>query len=327
MVKESQSGRAAVPRRGAIALCAALLSGVAGVAGCDEGGTPFWVSGQFASLAAIPPSPGWSANLTAYGYDGSAGATRPLPIGGAIVVDARQRSPSLSIQPGYAPAATWLGGQPYAGMSIGAGCNRIEADAKFAGGRPLASRDDTLCAGTDLYPFGSIGWTRGDDNAMVYLTGDIPVGAYQASRLANIGIGHGAIDAGGGYTYYDAKRGIEWSAVAGLTYNRMNTATQYKNGIDSHLDWAASVFASPQWELGVVGYVYWQLTGDSGSGAVLGPFKSRVAAVGPEIGYQFDAGGQTWQANLRGYREFGAQNRYQGHAIFATLNIPLSIPK
>jgi len=38
---------------------------------------------------------------------------------------------------------------------------------------------------------------------MTYITGDIPVGAYQSDRLSNVGIGHGAIDAGGGYTYFD----------------------------------------------------------------------------------------------------------------------------
>ena len=36
-----------------------------------------------------------------------------------------------------------------------------------------------------------------------------------------------------------------------------------------------------------VGYVYNQLTGDSGSGATLGEYKSRIAALGPQIGFLF----------------------------------------
>jgi hypothetical protein len=52
-------------------------------------------------------------------------------------------------------------------------------------------------------------------------------------------------------------------------------------------------------------------------------FKSRVAAIGPEIAYQFMVAGAQWSANLRAYWEFYAQNRYKGHALFATLNIPL----
>ena len=43
----------------------------------------------------------------------------------------------------------------------------------------------------------------GVNNSMVYGTGLIPIGDYDPNRLANLGIGHGAIDFGGGYTYFD----------------------------------------------------------------------------------------------------------------------------
>jgi hypothetical protein len=38
---------------------------------------------------------------------------------------------------------------------------------------------------------------------MTYLTGDIPVGLYNAQNLADLGVGHGAVDASSGYTYFD----------------------------------------------------------------------------------------------------------------------------
>jgi hypothetical protein len=50
----------------------------------------------------------------------------------------------------------------------------------------------------DLYPQVSLKWNKGVHNFMTYVTGSVPVGAYEASRLPNIGTGHGAIDAGGG---------------------------------------------------------------------------------------------------------------------------------
>jgi hypothetical protein len=50
---------------------------------------------------------------------------------------------------------------------------------------------------------------------MTYLTGDIPVGFYNSSNLANVGIGHGALDGGVGYTYFDPKTGHEFSVVSG----------------------------------------------------------------------------------------------------------------
>ena len=36
---------------------------------------------------------------------------------------------------------------------------------------------------------------------------------------------------------------------------------------------------------GLAGYSYRQVTGDSGSGAVLGDFRSQVYSVGPQAGY------------------------------------------
>ena len=229
----------------------------------------------------------------------------------------------MLFQPGYSADTKILGGQPYVGLGWGPGYNRTSVDITLTQPALNVGRSDSITGGTDLYPFASLAWTKGNDNWMTYLTGDIPVGAYQSNRLANLGIGHGAIDAGGGYTYLNDKTGLEFSAVAGVTYNWENTHTNYKNGIDSHLDWAVSQFLSANWEVGVAGYVYYQLTGDSGSGDRVGAFKSRVASVGPEVGYAFKFGGQPAYFNLRGYWEFWAQNRVQGYALFATLSIPL----
>ena len=66
---------------------------------------------------------------------------------------------------------------------------------------------------------------------MTYVTGDIPVGAYDSTRLSNIGLGHGAIDAGGGYTYFNPQTGHEFSAVTGFTYNFNNPT------MANHLFW------------------------------------------------------------------------------------------
>lgn len=126
-------------------------------------------------------------------------------------------------------------------------------------------------------------WNAGVHNYMAYVTGDIPVGAYNPTRLANIGIGHGAIDAGGGYTYFNPQTGHEFSAVLGMTYNFKNPDTQYQSGVDLHLDWAASQFLSKQTFVGVVGYVYKQVGCDSGSGDRVGCFQSQVAAAGPQV--------------------------------------------
>ena len=78
--------------------------------------------------------------------------------------------------------------------------------------------------------------------------------------------------------------------LCGLTGNFENTDTDYTNGIDWHTDWGASKFLSKQLFVGLVGYVYDQITGDSGSGDKVGPFESRVIGVGPQLGYLFPVG-------------------------------------
>ena len=83
----------------------------------------------------------------------------------------------------------------------------------------MGSISDSLTGAGDLYPTASLKWHDGVHNWMTYVTGDIPVGAYNPNRISNIGIGHGAIDGGGGYTYLNPATGHELSGVGGFTYN------------------------------------------------------------------------------------------------------------
>ena len=53
-------------------LVLALVMAVLADAHADEGGASFWLPGQYASLAAVPPSPGWSLSTDAYFYSGKA---------------------------------------------------------------------------------------------------------------------------------------------------------------------------------------------------------------------------------------------------------------
>ena len=217
------------------------------------------------------------------------------------------------------------GGQPSVAMAGLFGRTEVGADATLTrpGGELSGARSDTLTSIGDLYPMASLKWNRGVHNYMVYTMAGVPVGSYDKDRLSNLGINHWSLDAGGGYTYFDPTRGREFSAVLGFTYNLENPDTDYQNGVDFHLDWAASKFLSAQTHVGLVAYYYQQLTGDSGSGAVLGDLRSRVAGIGPQIGYFLDVGGRKWYANLKYYDEFWAENRAEGWNLWLTLAIPL----
>jgi hypothetical protein len=307
--------------RALVVLLLASASRLSPSARADEGGTPFWASGQYASFAAVPDAPGWSLSLQGYYDSGDASITEAYTVGHSVTYGLKSRTPLLAAQPTYTPERKFLGGQLSLGFGIGYGKNTSKSDSFSGPNGTEVDKSDTVWGFADLFPVASLAWTSGVDNWMVYLTGDIPVGAYDASRLANIGIGHGAIDAGGGYTYLNPRTGREFSAVLGFTGNFENTSTDYRNGVDSHLDWAASQSLSAAWQVGLAGYVYYQLSADSGSGAKLGPFKSKVAAVGPQGSLTLNAAGAS--ANLRGYWEFWAENRIKGFVIYATVTLPL----
>jgi hypothetical protein len=295
----------------------------------DEGGVSFWLPGTYGSLAAVPAVPGWS--FAAFNYYDSVSASKGADFvrGGGIVAGVNSRIDFLFVNPAYVFATPALGGQASLGMGALIGPNTTSAFGTLTGpgGTSLSGlRSDSVLGVGDLYPTGSLRWNWGVNNVMTYLTGDIPVGLYNSQQLANLGIGHGAVDAGGGYTYFNPQTGHEFSAVIGATYNLINPATQYKSGIDGHLDWGASQFLSASLQVGVVGYVYDQLTRDSGSGAKLGPFESRVIGIGPQIGYLFPVAGMQGYVNLKAYGEFDACNRPSGWNAWLTLSISPAAP-
>ena len=172
-----------------------------------------------------------------------------------------------------------------------------------------------------LGPQASLKWNAGNHNFMTYATGDVPVGSYDPSRIANIGIGHGAVDGGVGYTYLDGQKGHELSIVGGATYNLQNPSTQYQNGVDLHVDGAISQFLSEHVHIGAVGYFYSQVTPDIGALPIQGGFQSQVAAAGPEIGFFFPLGKMQGYLNLKGYKEFAAVNRPEGWNAWLTFSI------
>ena len=319
-----------------ISLCAAIFC-TADNARADESGTSFWIPGFFGSLAAAPQQPGWSLTSILYNTNvsasGNAAVAREITIGRFnprinISVDAHVHADATIgfVAPSYVFATPFFGGQASATLLFGYGNNNTSLNASATATtdfpplsitRSVALQQDTT-GFTDLIPMFADRWNAGVNNYMVYLTGDIPVGTYSSSNLANLGLGHGAIDGGVGYTYFDPKTGHEFSAVLGFTGNFQNQSTGYTSGIDSHLDWGASQFLTKQLQVGFVGYFYEQLTGDSGCAPVLCPFKSRVIGVGPQIGYIFPVAGMQGYVNLKGYGEFDNDNRPAGWNVWLT---------
>jgi hypothetical protein len=309
------------------------------VARADEGGVSFWVPGFFGSLAAAPLQPGFSVANIYYHTTVNAGAdvafARQVSRGRLTANFNANVNLNLNADadigffiPQYTFATPFLGGQATALLIAAYGRNSVSVDGTLTaslgpfGFTVGGSRTDTVWGWGDVIPQFNVRWNHGVHNWMTYITGDIPVGAYDSARLANLGIGHGAIDGGGGYTYFNPMTGHEFSAVLGFTYNFENQSTQYQNGIDMHLDWGASQFVTKQLQLGLVGYVYKQLSCDSGSGDRVGCFESQVFSVGPQIGYIIPLSTELQgYLNLKAYKEFGAEHRPEGWNAWLTFVI------
>jgi hypothetical protein len=328
----------------AILACTAV--GASTSATADEGGISFWVPGFFGSLAAAPAQPGFALANIYYHTSVSAGAdvafARQVNRGNLTTNFTGNLNLSLKgdadlgmAAPSYTFAEKFLGAQVQLAMLVPYGRSSASVNGTLTGNLGLGgpgfaiggARSDAVTGFGDLAPMASLRWNEGVNNYMTYVTGNLTVGRYDQASLANLGIGHNAVDAGAGYTYFNPQTGYEFSSVLGFTYNLENDHTQYQNGVDMHLDWGASRFLTKQFQLGAVGYFYKQLSCDSGTGDRVGCFESRVAGIGPQLGYIVPLNNQ-YQGyfNVKGYWEFADQHRPSGWNLWLTFAVSPAAP-
>lgn len=301
-------------------LAAALYPGFALA---DEGGASVWLPGQFASFAAVPGDPGLSVETLVYVRSANAMAGASFSRGGGLLAGLSLNEQYVYLTPTYTFETPVLNGQLALGVTFSAGQSGSTVWAILAGpgGRSLSAASSDSASGiSDLYPMASLKWQRGSHNGMVYAMASVPTGAYDANRQAGVGLGHWAVDWGFGYTYL-APSGFEFSATAGLTYNFVNPQTSYQSGMDGHVDFGMSYSFTESLYAGAVAYLYKQVSPDTGGSSRLGDFRSSVAGVGPQIGWSFTGGGLAFDVNLRGYKEFAAQNRPEGWNAYLALSI------
>jgi hypothetical protein len=335
--------RCAIRHCAVAALAFTALASTSNNSRADEGGVSFWIPGFFGSLAATPQQPGWSLAAVNYYTDVSGGGnialSREITIGqfnpalnASVSANVHAKVDLQMFVPSYVFATPFLGGQASASLLGLYGNNNSTLNATLTGAlgpipftRTIGLQQTTSGVG-DLIPQFAVRWNAGVNNYMAYITGDIPVGLYHSSNLANIGLGHGAVDGGVGYTYFNPQTGHEFSAVTGLTGNFTNQSTGYTSGVDWHLDWGASQFLTKQFQVGLVGYFYDQISPDSGCAPQLCPFESRVIGVGPQVGFIFPVAGMQGYLNLKAYGEFDHANRPDGWNAWVTFVISPAAP-
>lgn len=293
-----------------------------------EGGKSLYLLGKRGPLAGLIPKPGWYFTDDIYYYTG--GRDGLLPISGSVDNNIKADALINLAQITWVTDSFLNGGRLALGGLIPYGNIKVSADAALktpTGFQKGASRSDEVTDFGDPVLAASLGWKKRDDALFrawnLYSSLFIPVGSYQVGRLANTGSNRWGLDIGTGFTMANFTRGRELSGVLGFTLNDKNDDTGYKSGTETHLELSYQQHLKQGLSFGIVGYYNQQLTADSRGPAVLGDFKGRVAALGPEVAYQFKAKTRSVGLNLRWYQEFAVQNRVEGDAVFLTLSLPL----
>ncbi len=171
-----------------------------------------------------------------------------------------------------------------------------------------------------------IGWHQGNWHWSFVTYINVPLAPYDKNTSANIGFNHWTLDTTAGVTWLDPKTGFEISAAPGFTFNWENPDTNYTTGTEFHVEFAVLEHFTKKFAVGIAGFHYVQLTGDSGSGAVLGDFKGRATALGPIVTYDFAIGKTPVKLQGMWLQEFGVEHRLEGDYGLLTVSLPLSRP-
>jgi hypothetical protein len=309
------------------ALLAAAIVGSLGMGGAEaaEYGTGPWLKGYTDILGGvIPPQPGLYVRNDAYHYQGDVSATIfdgrvQLGVEEKYLVDVLSLTyvTPLKILGGtYAVNVTPTVMQMDVNVGIGLPSVILPVGPGIATGPINITRGDTTVAqGDTVFSPLILGWQEGNFYWNFAVFGFAPTGEYSRHELANTSLNHWAVMPRLAASYFNPKTGFQISGAAVYSWNFENPATDYKTGEILNLDGSITKNFGAL-GVGGVGYAMIQTTGDSGSGARLGSFQSRVYGAGPIVTYTLGAGTPTALTLIaKWYAEFDAQNTFEGNTV------------
>ena len=256
----------------------------------EEGGSGHYIPGPMASFAdAVPPREAVVIRYNFLNYDGAFEAEQPLPVAGLTAVGLEAKSlaqgatvlwrPALALGDNlsYAVSATI----PYVWMDVSAqvdaGPGRVRRSVSVDGVGDVVFMPIML-----NYAFSP------DLSANARLGFYLPTGDYEVGRLANQGKNYLTTEPTLALIYFGQKNGREASLFAGADFNQENQDTDYQTGTQIHSDLTLAQHfpvAGGFGGVGVSGYWYEQVTGDSGAGATFGDFEGKTVGLGPVLSY------------------------------------------
>jgi hypothetical protein len=305
------------------ALLAASLA-FAAPAEATEYGLGNYQVGLVLPLAGFTPPPGIYFFDTFYLYQGSGELYRDSNVRSNTRVTYRFAA-DITILAWFTDATLFGGELGFANTSAFGSdtTTRVRPEMEAFGFSRHSTDQQEVASFADTEFSAILGWHAGDHHWSVTLSGFAPTGNYDPGRFAQTGLNRPSLDLKGAYTFLSPETGLEATAALGVMVNAVNTLTNYQSGAELHLEWTLAEHLPFGLAAGVGGYFYQQITSDGGAGNPFGPFRGRVAAVGPIVTYTLKAGAQQVDFDARWFHEFDAHNRVRGDTIFATLSFPL----
>ena len=294
-----------------IPLAFACLTLAAGPAAAVETGFSIYPKGFTDFMSGVlPPQPGFYMSSIYYHFNGSADSA----VRNGIAEFGLDMSLDAGFMRGtYVSGSDYLGGRYAMGGAIAVAGTNINAN--LVGPKAAASFHVGNSGFADsIFTPVLLGW---DDDKWHWNTSFslyLPTGGYEKGQV-NIGRNVIGFMPGGALTWFDPASG--WDVSGALTFVSMtkNDATDYQSGDLLHFDWAIGNHIAPGWEIGLAANLVQQFTGDSGTGAKLGPFQAQSFGLGPAVNFSGKVGNTPVSFTAKWERDVTHSNTIGGDVI------------
>lgn len=301
-----------------------LLFASSSIVYAEEGGAGLYIPGAFGSAVDITPNlPGFAVATDFLFYQGDFSANRTLPVAGRLVagLDANVYLWDVALVYTFDPKI--LGAHYTMGICVPYIWMDVKANASI--GRFARTIKDTTSDISDiaLVPVG-LNWTFGEVQLNFQSIIYAPTGSFEVGALANAGKNHWMFDQIIGASYMNHKTGTELTGFFGYAVSTENPDTNYRNGDIIHLEGTIQQFLplgskTTLLGIGANGFLYQQVTGDSGSGATLGGFEGRSVGVGPVLTFIRIKGKSALSVQVKWLPELDTERRLKGDWVWASL--------
>jgi len=305
-------GRAAIA---SVFLGCTLASGLH----AEEGGVGHAVPGSAATIIdLVPTAPGFIVQPVYLHYEGDASASKGIPIIGKVAASLNAKSDVALLGGFYTFEQTVLGAHYSVGSFLPYMWVEVTGEIDTALGD--RSRTDSASGLGDISVIPAmLAWKSGFWQYSALVPIYTPTGDYSTDSLANPGLNYWTVDPTLSVSYNNAETGFNATLFSGVTFNTENNATNYESGSMMHFDGSVQQLlpVGPGFlGVGVEGFYFEQVTGDSGSGAKSGNFKGRTMGAGPVLSYVLPMGEQTFVTELRWLPESNVEKRLSGDYIW-----------